>query len=467
MLYFCKYIFLLFLLYNTNIYSLLHSTCVNIFFILCFLDYKDICFIVKYLQTELKCLINSFSISLYPTEYKCSNSHKVTPNRRLLKATSLRPTFESNDAAPAAAVQVAGARTALATRAVVTSGAQPTWDRQTSGRKLDPNRRKEARETSPRRLRSGRVMPDLPATLPAADGTAPPAAIDANDPPAQPPMSQEAMELLRTLTQALAVSQTASLPPPEFSGRPHECPDKFIQDMECYLQTRRIHPDAHVRTAIAQLHGDAAIWCRDIAAIELPFATLCSRLRQRYASDRVLARLAAELHNNEQALSEPAELFIRRKGCLARRLQPQIRERTLVETIVGTLHPRYRRVLRFQRFETLEELSDAARELEADFRAEMRPRSTPPSENRARSNTATTEEAAAKKTAPRVIRDNINTSPPRSDAARRDDKPTDRRPLPQCQFCPERHWHRNCPVALSGNERAAGPSERAVSAVRK
>ena len=134
--------------------------------------------------------------------------------------------------------------------------------------------------------------------------------------------------------------------------------------------------------------------------------------------------LRVSLYSRKQGEKEPTAVFLQKKYLLARRLCPQNTEAELVSTVLETLKPSIKRVIRAADPRTFTELMDRATQAEAD-EAELQP--------------VKTKDESTRKPA-------SHNAPQSREEVR----------LPACHYCPGRHLHRDCPVLA---QRSAASAE--------
>lgn len=129
-------------------------------------------------------------------------------------------------------------------------------------------------------------------------------------------------------------------------------------------------------------------------------------------------RLNAQLYSKKQGEKEPVTVFLQQKYLLALRLLPDAEEDTLVPILLESLRPSIRRVIRAASPRSFGELLDRAVEAkldEADEQPQKEPKKEEPRKTPAQQRLSTL-----------------------GDERRRNGPP--------CHYCPEYHFHRDCPV---------------------
>ena len=176
------------------------------------------------------------------------------------------------------------------------------------------------------------------------------------------------------------------------------------------------------RLASRALKEDAARWFAVYKSLSLTWAKFCELIRNRFSSPTHLMKLSAKLYGQSQTEKEGTGLFLEQRHLLARRLFPDAPEQQIVGLLIETLRPSTKKLLRSSTFETVGDLVIRARQIEQDELEEH---------NAPRRN--------AQNTLPLVTAQSQAEKPPEQPS--RNPAAT----LPPCQFCPERHWNRDCP----------------------
>lgn len=225
---------------------------------------------------------------------------------------------------------------------------------------------------------------------------------------------------------------------PQFHGLDHEDPERFITRCTEYFEALHIPDERRTRTASKGLKGAAETWFRACKEMDLDWDRLAELLRLRFNSRQIKSEIAAKLYGVQQGEKEPVGPFLQRKYMLFQRVRPTEDEATKVEALIGTIKPSIRRFLRSQEINDYAGLLTIALQLEADEND---------SRNKAKGNTT------------KMIPSETNNGK---------NKDRQQSSNPKCRFCPEYHWHRDCPVfqkRQSGNWRSteATPALSAVN----
>lgn len=250
-------------------------------------------------------------------------------------------------------------------------------------------------------------------------------------------------EAERGLDQFVAALRS-TLPPvitATFHGLKHEDPERYLRQLEQQLLDYRIRPEQWADYAVRQLRGEAATWAEKYTGLQIDWPEFCERFRHHFCGAQHHAELLAELYGQKQA-SESAELFLLRKIKLLRRLAPGSEEAS-IPMLIQQLQPGIRPMLRVSPPTTLEELLQRAVTIEEDIRENER------WTRRVRSAGDCPERRAES--------DQHHQASRSADTGRRYTKEERRQSsqAPRCRYCPERHFHRDCPVRQAqqaGNE---------------
>lgn len=257
-----------------------------------------------------------------------------------------------------------------------------------------------------------------------------------NQPPNQIPVAPQPN--IEDWRQLLRVLVNNKLELPEFAGRDYEDPNVFIRGCEEAFLANNTENHARVRNASRALRDDAARWWSVYKNLNLSWHKFCELLRSRYASQNVLMRLSAKLYGQQQAEKESTGLFLEERHLLARRLLPNATEEAIVAVLLESLRGSIKKILRGSTYDSVEELIDRATQIERD---ELEERN-----------------AYKRNATAQVVLPNSSRGKSRNQVVRKDQA----RELPQCHFCPERHWNRDCPRNPHRVGNAYGESNRAA-----
>ena len=156
-------------------------------------------------------------------------------------------------------------------------------------------------------------------------------------------LSNISIQDLRLIIRAL---KAPAPPMPEFSGLNHEDPKAFIQECETYFEQSGAEPLHWTRIVSKSLLEEAGKWWGPFKSFNLPWDKFKELFRHKYASQSVENGLRVSLYSRKQGDKEPTAIFLQKKYLLARRLCPQNTEAELVNTVLETLRPSIKRVIR-------------------------------------------------------------------------------------------------------------------------
>ena len=212
---------------------------------------------------------------------------------------------------------------------------------------------------------------------------------------------------------------------PSFSGHDHEDPLTFLRECEEHFESTEAKPSQCTRLAGKALEEPASKWWELFKKISVTWEKFKEILIQRYASAPVLMQLHKNLYSRKQGERENTAVFLQQRYLSARRLLPIINEEGITALLLESLRPSIRRAIRSASPRNFEDLFQRALTAETD-EAEDYPR-----------HEKKKEESKPREATP-AAQTNMNQR-----AAQLSSN------LPRCRFCPERHFHRNCPVLAS------------------
>lgn len=215
-------------------------------------------------------------------------------------------------------------------------------------------------------------------------------------------------------------------PFPEFSGLDHEDPQKFLVNCERYFSQAQTDENQKTQLLVKGFRGEAQKWWNLFKDLSLSWVDFKDSFNRKYCSPTALMRLQASLYSQKQGDREPVAIFLQQKYLLSQRLVPSMAQPDLTILLMESLKPTLRRLVRPTAPKSFSELMEASILAEQD-EADCTPRKP-----------VSTKEEVPKKVTPEP-----STSKPSQ--------------LPQCRFCPERHYHRDCPVLAT--KRSEQPSE--------
>ena len=212
---------------------------------------------------------------------------------------------------------------------------------------------------------------------------------------------------------------------PSFSEHDHEDPLTFLREREEHFESTETEPSQWTHLAGKALEEPASKWWELFKNISVTWEKFKEILIQCYASAPVLMQLHKNLYSRKQGERENTAVFLQQRYLLARRLLPTTNEEGITTLLLESLRPSIRRAIRSAYPRNLENLFQRTLTAETD-EAEDHPR-----------HEKKKEESKPREAAP-AAQTNTNQR-----AAQLSSN------LPRCRFCPERHFHRNCPVLAS------------------
>lgn len=212
---------------------------------------------------------------------------------------------------------------------------------------------------------------------------------------------------------------TCDVPPyvrpiPDYDGT--QDPAIFLRQMEDYCNAARVPAEDISRVVLARFKGNVADWARAFGELGLEWPRLRSHILSRFKKQGGKDAARAELLTKKQTAHETTSAFLVRKQQLVEETGPLEDEVYILSSLLRD--PIQERMWQ-RRVASLGEMIEFAFELERTGRDRPPPVST----ERPKPTPTTQPEGGP----------------------------------PQCRYCPERHWHRSCPVRArkakpSGNE---------------
>lgn len=253
---------------------------------------------------------------------------------------------------------------------------------------------------------------------------------------------QLAESFAHTLTNVMGNRTPTHRSLPVFSGYDYEDPNTFILKLREYFRRNGIEKESDkVSIAADQLKEEASRWYEPYKPLPLTFKNFQDRLLSQFNSTSVLAMVRSKLYGDKQRENEQVTLFITRKRGLFTRLDPDISERIMTETILEQLRPEIRSRIRTNPCEDIERLIRISSQIENDL------------EKIAVAN-------AKKQRSAHYVDNKENERP--TNKQDRSENYTYSNTANICRRCPDdRHLFKDCPKnRRSGNEwRASGPPE--------
>lgn len=219
-------------------------------------------------------------------------------------------------------------------------------------------------------------------------------------------ISQDAAAIVAALSQLLQTqTKTPTTSPyPKYTGRTEEDPHRFIEVLEARLNADAIPTTDRSRIFFTTLESTAVNNMAKYEFAGLTWMDLKERFLYEFDSPDIKAELKALLYSSRQPQKEDAASYIWRQNRLFDRVSPDEEEGSRVRIIRDQLNLDIRREFAVYTPSTIRELADAATRI-VNLNALSNQRPKPP----------------------RQTQGNI----------------------PKCKFCPEYHWHRDCPIAAS------------------
>jgi hypothetical protein len=205
---------------------------------------------------------------------------------------------------------------------------------------------------------------------------------------------------------------------PEFSGLDHEDPKAFLE--ECKAKLANTDATLWREKVAARFRDAAAEWWGFNAPFARSFQDLEKALLSKYDSPAIKQKLISEFHGTKQADGESAVSFLAKKRLLSSRIYPDMTDVELTKLCRLLLNDELIKYSAFAPPRSMEDLIAGATEIEA------------------------------------ILSKGKTTKPT---------KPATPQALPRCSYCPERHFHRDCPELgrlrdAAGNARGAAFARR-------
>ena len=211
--------------------------------------------------------------------------------------------------------------------------------------------------------------------------------------------------------------QSPAPPMPEYSGRNHEDPQKFLNDCERHFSQARMDPGIWTQMVEKGLKGQAQTWWASFRGLSFSWEKFKEQLLAKFNSVTAIMQLQATLYSRRQGEKEAVAVFLQEQYLLAQRLCPTMTDVQVTTLLLEAIKPTLRRLIRARNPVTFATLLDYATQAERD-EADCAPR----------------KETSKKEDAK---------SQPIQEAGQRQ---SNERSLPPCRFCPDRHLHKDCPV---------------------
>lgn len=244
-----------------------------------------------------------------------------------------------------------------------------------------------------------------------------------------------------------SILPTFSLPPldqlmPQFYGKDEDNPLEFINKFTSTLQTYNIPMETWKAVMRNQLQHSARSWFDRNSSRFTSFQIFCDLFKQQYNNSTVQTRLKAQFYSNQQSLTESSVNFINAKLKTHRRLFPNQPENDAIEDLMQLLNPQ----VQVHLLQTPSNIDDLLLKLEIiDKARKVDPDASKP----------VTKPDKLEQPKPKTIPENKPVFQKSSSNIPFGDKKTTQYTnfVPNCRFCPERHFHKDCPVLKNQRER--------------
>jgi hypothetical protein len=182
-------------------------------------------------------------------------------------------------------------------------------------------------------------------------------------------------------------------------GWEHEDPATFLNHV-----VGNAAPETHLNRATAQLRNEAALWWQAQRQLLPSYDDFKIAFLHRYDGEDRRNQLLASFYGQRQRNDEKAEDFLRKKRLLARRLAPEMEEKALVRFCSGMLQPELVVSIGIVHPTTMDDFIYGVCRMEDQL-----------------------------------------------EKCRKTSQNNTKRFLPKCRFCPETHYHADCPVLKQRN----------------
>lgn len=273
--------------------------------------------------------------------------------------------------------------------------------------------------------------------------------------------SQQIQQLLQMMPMLLAtrnespqpsnasILPTFSLPPldqlmPQFHGKDEDNPLEFLNNFQSTLKTYNIPMDTWKAIMRNQLQHSARSWYDRNSNRFTSFPIFCDLFKHQYNNSTVQTRLKAQFYSNQQMLTENSVNFINAKLKAHKRLFPHQSEDDAIECLIQLLNPQ----VQVHLLQTPHSIDDLLLKLEIiDKARKIEPERIKSSNKPERSENPKFYATSDGKPTFQKSSTFTNTL--------QDDKRNYQYPnfVPNCRFCPERHFHKDCPVLKNSKER--------------
>ncbi|KAL0892767.1 hypothetical protein ABMA27_014473 [Loxostege sticticalis] len=151
----------------------------------------------------------------------------------------------------------------------------------------------------------------------------------------------------------------------QFSGRPHESVEAFIDAVEAYSECAQVSSTNILRGLAYLFIDEAATWWQGIKNTVASWEQAKENLISAYGDRRPPHRIYLELFARPQLYDENTDNFVARSRALLSKLpERDITEKARLDMIYGLLHSKIRTRLRREEFESFQQLLRLARNIE-------------------------------------------------------------------------------------------------------
>ena len=229
---------------------------------------------------------------------------------------------------------------------------------------------------------------------------------------------------------------------PEFHGRVHEDPLRYLQRCEEYITAFQLPASQRTKVIEKGLRGEAEKWWQSYKALDFEWPRYRELLNDRFNSRTVKSELTTSLYSKKQGERESVGAFLQEKYLLFQRVQPNELEEQKVQLLLNLIKPSLRKALRPMNIEDFASLMTKALQAEKDDNDEHQykaPKTTPP----------------------------VKEEKPTSSGKPNNGKPTAPKAepyLPKCWHCPGRHYNRDCEIYKAQQQKEKAENWRQTSA---
>lgn len=248
------------------------------------------------------------------------------------------------------------------------------------------------------------------------------------------------MESFSKAMEGFCKAMTPPTPPPPkpdlFSGDIFQEPEVFMNQLRVHIEAQKLTEEGTKNEIVQFLTGEAATWYANLRNQIDSFESFRELFTERYNSEERNDMLQSLLYGVSQKQNERAVEFILRKKKLCTRLNLNWEESRLINLIRRQLRPDYRIALGPHPLNSINELRKACIEIDNYVHGD-------------------TTQVTQQNKSPVFVK-------PAAPKWRREMPSRENGNIPKCHYCPERHFHRNCPVLRERYPRSAGNEQQAA-----